>query len=351
MGRRGRVAPSWVAACALTALVGCGGGDDPAGSSGDAADGATPASHVAPTVLSAFYPIHEIVVRVGGDDVDAVNLTPPGGEPHDIELTSDDIEQVEAADAIFYLGDGFMPGLERALRRARGEKVDLLEGLPLVKGGHDHGHGHGEEDEEAASEGDAHDGEEQEHDGEGEFDPHVWLDPHLMIRLTQQVEETLSTVNPDAEADYAERAEQYRAELRALHDEFATTLVDCQRNVFVTSHAAFGYLARRYQLQEEAVTGLTPETEPEPERIAELADLVDDLGVPVVFAETLLPTKLAETLAREADVTVGVLNPIEGLTDDELRDGADYLSVMRDNLAALDSALDCVGAADEAPAG
>ena len=293
----------------LTAVVlagalsgGCGGGG------GEADEGVT--------VLSAFYPLAQLVGSIGGERVESVNLTPAGVEPHDLELTSDEIEDIEGADAVFYLGRGFMPALERALRRADGERVDLLEGLPLVRPAHDGG-------------------------GAGVLDPHVWLDPTLMARMATQVAETLSRVDPAGKDGYAARRAALVAQLEALDAEYRDTLVDCRRNVFVTSHEAFGYLARRYHLEEQAVTGLAPETEPDPQRIADLSDVIRRLGVPVVFAETLLPKKLADALAREADVRVDVLNPIEGLTDEELEGGADYLSTMRDNLAKLDAALEC----------
>ena len=306
----------------------CGGGDG---------DDASPAggSEAAVTVLAAFYPIAEVVTTIGGERVQTINLTPAGVEPHDLELTSDEIEAIEAADAVLYLGQGFMPALERALRRADGERVDLLEGLPLVRSTHSHSHAHGDESDAR---------EDEEGDGESALDPHVWLDPTLMIRMATQVAETLSTIDPEGEGGYAQRRAALVDELKRLDAEYQDVLVDCQRNVFVTSHEAFGYLARRYQLEEQAVTGLAPETEPDPERIADLSDLIGRLQVPVVFAETLLPKKLAEALAREADVRVDVLNPIEGLTDQEIDAGANYLSTMRENLAKLDAALDCAGA-------
>lgn len=323
-----RLTPAMLVAALLAGA--CGGGDD------DSSDASAPGDgEAALTVLSAFYPIHELVTRIGGERVEAVNLTPADVEPHDLELTSDEIEDIEGAGAVFYLGQHFMPALDRALRRADGEHVDLLEGLPLVRSGD--AHSHGDDGEETAA-GKTDDG------GDGALDPHVWLDPSLMIRMATQVEKTLSTLDPEGEDDFARRRAEYQDELEAVDAEYAGTLVDCQRNVFVTSHEAFGYLARRYHLEEQAVSGLAPETEPDPERIAELADLIKELRVPMVFAETLLPKKLADAVAREADVEVGVLNPIEGLRDDEVAGGADYASVMRDNLAQLDTALECAGA-------
>lgn len=333
-----------VALGGMMLVAGACGGDDDDDAAAPGGEGATRTSRAAVSVISSFYPIHEIVSRVGGDRVDASNLTPAGVEPHDLDLTSDDIEEINSADAVFYLGQGFMPALERALERAEGEPLDLLEGLPLVEGGGDDGGEAGAGEEEHADE------EGEEHaDEEAALDPHVWLDPKLMIRIARQVEETLSVLDPEGEEAFARNRADYQDDLEALDADFEATLLDCQRNVFVTSHSAFGYLARRYGLEEQGVSGLSPETEPDPNRIAELADLVERLGVPVVFAETLLPKKLADTLAREAGVKTDVLNPLEGLTEDEQAAGSDYFSVMRDNLAALDRALECEGEEEPGP--
>lgn len=316
----------------LAGACGGGGGDEDAG--GKTAGGADQ-PETALEVLSAFYPIHEAVSRIGGDRVEARNLTPAGVEPHDLELTSDEVENIEDADAVFYLGEGFMPALERALRRAGGRTLDLLDGLPLTRA-------EPAPTEEAGEEraGDAGGASTDEVPG-GDLDPHVWLDPQLMTRLALRIEKTLTSLDPDGREGYASRGAAYREELEELDEDFATTLNNCRLNVFVTSHAAFGYLARRYELVEQAISGVSPETEPDPDRLADLADLVEELDVSVVFAETLLPKKLADALAREAGVDTGVLNPIEGLTDEEVDAGEDYASVMRTNLTALADALGC----------
>jgi zinc transport system substrate-binding protein len=201
--------------------------------------------------------------------------------------------------------------------------IDALEGLTLMP---ESGEGEGEAG--------------GEHAGTG-MDPHVWLDPGLLGRLVQRVEAGLAKADPGGRAVYAENAAAYRRELGLLDDEFGRRLRDCPRRVIVTAHAAFGYLARRYGLTQEAIAGLSPESEPDPQRLAHLAELVRSTGTTTVFTETLVSPKVAETLAREAGVGTTVLNPLEGLTQKEMDAGKTYASVMRDNLGLLVKALGC----------
>ena len=269
-------------------------------------------------VVAGFYPLFEVAQRVAGDGVDVVNLTPAGTEPHDLELTTRQVDLIEGADIVVYLGSGFQPGVEEVAQRGEGMAIDALEGLTLRPGSPDEG----------------------DHAGEAK-DPHVWLDPGLLGRLVERVEAGLAKVDPDGQTYYAENSAAYRRELSLLDDEFGRRLTGCERRVLVTAHAAFGYLTRRYGLTQEAVAGVSPESEPNPERLAELVELVRATGTTTVFTETLVSPKVAETLAREAGVTTAVLNPLEGLTPEELKAGATYASVMRDNLDAMAEALGC----------
>jgi len=273
-------------------------------------------------VVAGFYPLFEAARRVAGDRVDVVNLTPAGTEPHDLELTTRQVDLIEGADIVVFLGAGFQPGVEEVAQRGEGEAIDALKGLTLTPGSPEEGHAGGD------------------HAGE-EMDPHVWLDPGLLGRVVERVEAGLAEADPEGEAVYARNSEAYRRELGLLDDEFGRRLSHCPRRVLVTAHAAFGYLARRYGLTQEAVAGVSPESEPNPERLAELAELVRATGTTTVFTETLVSPKVGETLAREAGVTTAVLNPLEGLTPEELKAGKTYASVMRDNLDTLVKALGC----------
>lgn len=263
-------------------------------------------------VVASFYPVAELAARVGGDGVEVANLTPAGSEPHDLELTPDQVDRIEDADLVLYLGGGFQPAVEDlAERRDRGS-VDLLEELRLDDGMVD-----------------------------GEVDPHFWLDPTLMARAAGVVEAAMAALDPDAAATMAAAADEYRRELGALDEEFRRGLAECRRRQIVTSHAAFHYLVRRYDLVQVAVAGLSPEAEPDPDRLSDLTDLIEARGLTTVFYESLVSPDVARTLAREANVETAVLDPIEGLSEDDREAGGDYATVMRRNLEALRRALGC----------
>lgn len=275
---------------AVGALAACGGGND--GTSGRR------------NVLASFYPLEYAAQRIGGDEVEVTNLTPPGVEPHDLELTPRDVARVHDADVVLYLDAGFQPAVDDAVAEASGEVVDLLEGLRL---------------REAVG-------------GETVSDPHVWLDPTLYARIVERIGRVL---------DSPERARQLETRLRALDATFRAGLGTCTRRELVTSHAAFGYLAARYGLEQVPLTGVTPEAEPTPRRLEEAVRRVRETGATTIFFETLVSPRVAETVARETGARTAVMNPIEGLSKEEIARGDDYFTVMRANLRALREALGC----------
>jgi zinc transport system substrate-binding protein len=293
-----------VLVCALlaTAVTACGGNERAQSSE---------------AIVAAFYPLAFAAGQIA-EDADVVNLTPAGAEPHDLELTAGDIEAVQDASLVLYLGQGFQPGLEDAVSQRTGPSLDLLDGLDLLEGGED---GHGGEDER-----------EDEHEGESALDPHVWLDPLRYAAMAKAIATKLG--DPSAADDLVARLEE-------LDAEFEAGLAQCGRREIVTSHAAFGYLADRYGLTQIPLTGLSPEAEPSPKGLAALVDEVKEKGATTVFFETLVSPALAETVAREAGAKTAVLDPLEGLTSDQADGGDDYFSVMRDNLAVVREGLGC----------
>jgi zinc transport system substrate-binding protein len=286
-------------AISLGAACGDGGGDDGR-----------------PQVVAAFYPLYEAAQRVGGDLVQVRNLTPAGSEPHDIELNSRQVDQIEDAAVVVFLGRGFQPALEKAAERAKGTRVDVLSALRDLR---------------PAGAG----------DDKLDVDPHVWLDPRLLKTIVAEIAGALATADPANRATYEANAGAYSRELDDLDSALTTGLATCDRRVTVTAHAAFGYLAARYGLTQEAIAGLEPESEPSPQRLADLARKVRADGTTTIFYETLVSPKVAESLAREAGVKTAVLDPLEGLTEADAKAGRTYLSGMRDNLAALRQALGC----------
>ncbi len=269
---------------AAVVLAGCGGGST-----------ASESELTRTTVVAAFYPLAHAAELVGGETVAVENLTPPGAEPHDVELSVRDVERVRSAELVLYLGGGFQPALEDAVAGARGRVVDLRP-------------------------------------DESRKDPHVWLDPVRYARIVERVGKELRR---------EERARGVAGELRALDREFRAGLRHCRRRELVTGHAAFGYLAERYRLQPIAVSGLSPEAEPTARALEAVVREVRRAGATTVYAEALLSPRLVTTVAREAGARTDVLNPLEGLSEQEVERGATYLSVMRANLTALRRGLGC----------
>jgi zinc transport system substrate-binding protein len=244
-------------------------------------------------VVAAFYPLAWAADGVAPGEASVVNLTPPGAEPHDVELSPGDVETVHDAQLVVYLGGGFQPALEDAVEGRRGRSLDLLD--------------------------------------DDERDPHIWLDPVRFARAVDDIANELD--GSDASA--------LLADLERLDAEYRRGLEDCERDLIVTTHAAFGLLARRYGLTELSLAGRSPESEPGPRELEELIEDVRASGATTVFAEPLVSDEVAETVAREAGATVATLDPVEGLSQGRLDAGEDYISVMRANLAALREALGC----------
>ena len=257
------------------------------------------------SVVAAFYPLAFVAEEVGGPRVDVHNLTPPGAEPHDIELTPGDVGRLQEGDVVLYLSHGFQPAVQQAVDGAHGKRVDVLAGLGLRRGVGDEA---------------------------GKSDPHVWLDPVLFAGIVRRIGAVLG---------HRARAAALAKRVLALDRGYRRGLAHCARRDFVTSHAAFGYLAARYQLHQIPITGIDPESEPSPQRLRRLIALVRREHVTTVFFERLVSARLAETVARDAHARTAVLDPIEGLTPAEQSRGDTYLTLMRRNLRELRSALGC----------
>jgi zinc transport system substrate-binding protein len=261
----------------LLVLAGCGG-------SGDGRS---------ETVVAAFYPLAWAAEQIVAGGTEVVNLTPPGAEPHDVELSPRDVETIRSADLVLYVGGGFQPAVADAVSEREGAAFDVLDGEP---------------------------------------DPHVWLDPARFAQIVGEI---------GAEVGRPGEAEELATELEQLDASYQHGLRQCARRTLVTSHAAFGHLAARYGLTQLSLTGASPEAEPRPRELERLIDDVRASGATTVFAEPLVSDRVAETVAREAGAKLAVLDPLEGLSEERLAEGEDYLSVMRENLAVLREALAC----------
>jgi zinc transport system substrate-binding protein len=307
--RRPGAATSSIAVVLALVVAGC--GDDDTASASDG-----------PTVLASFYPLAYVAERLAAPDGIVENLTQPGVEPHDLELTGQQVGSIADADLVLYL-HGFQPAVDEAVEQnADDHSLDVAETVDRLP----------------AAEEESHEDEDGDH-GDLEGDPHVWLDPSNLAAISQAVADELAEVVPDRADAVQDRADELIAELNALDEEFDSGLAQCERRVFVTSHEAFGYLADRYDLEQVGISGLSPDAEPSPARLAEVQEVVQAEGVTTIFYETLVSPKVAETMAEDLDLATAVLDPIEGLTDDTADE--DYLTLMRANLDALRKANGC----------
>ncbi|KOG17881.1 MULTISPECIES: metal ABC transporter substrate-binding protein [Streptomyces] len=276
-------------------------------------------------VVASFYPMQYLAEQIGGGHVAVNTLTKPGVEPHDLELKPKQIGELGEADVILYL-KGIQPAVDEAIAQAGVKNTVDAAGLTTLE---EHGTevGHDHEGEEAG----------HDHGSEAGADPHVWLDPVKYAEVAKGVGSTLEKADPAHAADYKKNTDALVKKLGDLDTEFETGLKNTATKTFITTHSAFGYLAERYGLEQEGITGIDPESEPSPARIKELQDIAAKDKVSTVFFETLASDKTAKTLAGDTGLKTDVLDPLEGITDKSK--GDDYIEVMQSNLAALKKAL------------
>ncbi|OKI04751.1 ABC transporter substrate-binding protein [Streptomyces sp. CB02923] len=287
-------------------------------------------------VTASFYPMEFLAKEIGKDHVQVTDLTKPGTEPHDLELSPRQIASLGESDAILYL-KGVQPAVDKAVQQS-GVKhtVDAASLTQLKKHGAEvDGHDHTTGDNGTGHDEHGHEGHDHEADGN---DPHIWLDPVKFAQVAKGVGKTLAEADPAHQADYARNTDDLVKKLNDLNKKFEAGLKNKKSDTFITTHAAFGYLAERYGLTEEAISGIDPEaSDVSGSRMKDLQKLAKDHHVNTVFFETLTSPAMAKTLAKDLGVKTDVLDPIEGIT--EKSQGKDYVQVMESNLAALQKAL------------
>jgi zinc transport system substrate-binding protein len=288
-------------------LAGCGGSDDSAGNGRSA--------------VAAFYPLAWVTGQVAGDEWEVTNLTGPGTEPHDLSLDIKQTATLAEADLIVLEHD-FQPAVDETVdaNAPDAEIVDAADVVELMPASeHEHEH------------------DEAGHD-HGDLDPHFWQDPLRMAHLGDAVAVELGATDPAHADAYDANAAALRADLESLDESYDQGLAGCERSTVVVSHDAFGYL-EKYGLEMEPIAGLSPDAEPTPADLARLQDLIRREGLTTVFSERLVSPRLSRTLADDLGITTAVLDPVEGLSDETADE--DYLSLMRENLRALERANGC----------
>jgi zinc transport system substrate-binding protein len=275
-------------------------------------------------VVASFYPLQFAVEQIGGNHVAVTSLTKPGAEPHDVELTPRDVAGVSKARIVVY-ERGLQGAVDKAVESEGGDR-----GLDVAPAGHLDllfQPGVGASEQVAGA------------DIPGTTDPHFWLDPQRYSDVAEVIAQRLASVDPAHRHDYVKNAKAFEGRLAGLNRELSTGLASCRRKTIVTSHAAFGYLAKRFGLTQVAINGLSPDQEPRAADLAAVSNYARAHGVTTIYAETLLSPAIAQTVAREAGATMATLDPIEGLTNTS--PGSSYFAVMRSNLKALQAGLGC----------
>lgn len=270
------------------------------------------------TVASSFYPLYFFASQIGGEKADVINITPAGAEPHDYEPTARDIAEIEKSDLLILNGGGLEAWGESIKRNINSERTRLViagEGLKT---------------------------EEMTEEEKNIIDPHIWLSPLLAEKMAEKIFQGFKETDPANAAYYQTNADILKSKLRALDEKYKSGLALCAQNKIITTHAAFGYLANAYHLEQVAITGISPDAEPSPRKLGELADFIKKNNIKYIFFETLASPRLSQTLSVETGAATLELNPLEGLSDEEISRGKNYFSEMENNLANLQLALQCM---------
>ncbi|MBI3337531.1 MAG: zinc ABC transporter substrate-binding protein [Candidatus Staskawiczbacteria bacterium] len=258
-------------------------------------------------VSASFYPLYFFARQIGGDKANVINITPAGAEPHDYEPTAKDIAQIENSKLVVLIGEGFEPWGSNIKQNLDSKNTIILTV--------------GEENNTT--------------------DPHIWLNPQLAKEIVDKITNGFAQIDPENTGYYQTNADIFKNELNNLDVEYKQGLADCEEKNIITSHSAFGYLAADYGFNQVSIAGLSPDAEPSSQQLANIVNFAKENNVKYIFFESLVSPKLSDTIANEVGAKTMVLNPIEGLTNEEVSQGKSYFTEMRNNLDNLKIALKC----------
>lgn len=275
-------------------------------------------------VYASVYPVYDFVNKIGGDKIELTSVIPNGEEPHGWEPDQKLLKELESADVFVYSGAGLESWVEKVTESVENKDLKFVEaskGVELIANTHEHEHEH-----------------EHEHD-HGAYDPHVWLSPTRAIKELENITMALSEADPENAEYYKENLAKYSEEFKKVDEEYKAKLATVPNKTIVVSHEAYGYLVADYGLEQIGITGIEAETEPDAKTMKEIIQLVKEKNIKTIFTEELLDTKIADTISSETGAKTVRLNPLEGLSEEEVKNGDDYVSVMRANLDKLVEAL------------
>lgn len=269
-------------------------------------------------IVTSFYPLYFFASEITKDKALILNITPSGAEPHEYEPTARDLANIENSDVLILNGGGlesWSKNITKNLKKDKTTIINVADDLilkSLIK-----------------KEGTV-------------VDPHIWLSPIIAKEMVNEIENELSKIDPDNSVYYRSNSQNLKIRLDKLDEEFRHNLSTCKNKNIITSHSAFAYLAREYNLNQVSIVGLSSEEEPSSKQMTEISKFARNNDIKYIFFESLISPKLSETIAREIGARTLVLNPLEGLTENEIINGKDYFSEMRNNLTNLKIALQCI---------
>lgn len=292
------------------------------------------------TVMTTFYPVYYLASRIGGEAVNVDMLLESGQDAHSYESTAKDAVAVQEADLFIYQDDEmefFVSDLLSIVDQEATQVLESTEGIELLSGDHNHEeeeHDHEHEEGHEEEHGHEHDHEHEEGHSH-EFDPHTWLDPNFYSQQAENVKNALIELDPANEATYTENAAKLSEELTALNEEFNVGLADLENRTIVVQHEAFGYLAHAYDLEQLAISGLANNAEPSAKQLAEMTNVVNERNIQVIYVDPTTSTTISETVSQATGAELRPLRTLEFITEEEIEQGEDYFSIMRENLAQL----------------
>lgn len=268
-------------------------------------------------ISTSFYPLYYLASEIASDKAKIYNITPAGAEPHDYEPSTKDVANIEDSELLIINGGNLEPwsdNISNILKNTKTNIIKVGEAFANLKT---------IEEEKTIT------------------DPHVWLSPVLAKKEAEIIANKIIEIDPTNKSFYEQNLLALNKKLDNLHLEFLNGLQTCATRDIITSHAAFSYLASEYNLKQIAISGISPDDEPSPKQLIQIAKFAKENQVKYIFFESLLSPELSETIAREVGAKTLVLNPLEGLSDDEIAQGKNYITEMRQNLANLKIALQC----------
>jgi len=283
-------------------------------------------------IVTSVFPLMEFAQAVCGERGEVSLIVPPGAEIHTWQPRPSDIVKLSSADLFIFIGSNMEPWLQDILRGVQNPNLRTLEasqGISLRE--------RDSTGREYAREN------EQEHAHEHEvMDPHIWLDFQNDQVIIDKIAAVLSDMDPSGASVFKKNASVYKEKLRNLDEKFRENLRECTHRVFILGgHAAFGYLARRYGLQQISVYGVSPDSKPTPKKLIEVIELAKKYKIKVIFFETSVSDELARVLAGEVGARTLVLNPGANLTKEQLKLGKTFFDIMEENLENLKDGLNC----------